>query len=342
MPKEVKCIVWDLDNTIWDGTLLEDVHVRLKPEMKELLKQFDERGILHSIASKNNADDAMKKLSEFGIDHYFLYPQISWNAKSYAIASIQEQLNIGKDTIVFIDDQIFEREEVMSQHPEVECIDAEMYLQLASWERFNPRVITEDAANRRLMYKADIDRKNEEEEFKGPQEEFMAGLDLRFIISKAAEKDLKRVEELTIRTNQLNASGITYSYEELLHFSKAENYDLFVCELSDKFGSYGKIGIALVEKSPEAWCCKLLLMSCRVVSRGVGTVLLSHIMSAAKKNNVKLLADFKQTGRNRMMYVTFKFANFYELSNDKNGNIQFGHDLEEIPGIPHYISVELI
>ena len=83
--KEVKCIVWDLDNTIWDGILLESGDVKLKPGIENIIKEFDSRGILHSIASKNNYDDAMEKLKQFNLDKYFLYSQINWNAKSSSI-----------------------------------------------------------------------------------------------------------------------------------------------------------------------------------------------------------------------------------------------------------------
>ncbi|MGI9456413.1 MAG: HAD-IIIC family phosphatase, partial [Aeoliella sp.] len=115
-----KCIVWDLDNTMWSGVLIEDglESVSMKPGMVELLKHFDERGILHSIASKNNPDEAMQALKHFGIDHYFLCPQISWDPKSAGVREIARQLNIGLDTMLFVDDQIFERKEVATVVPE--------------------------------------------------------------------------------------------------------------------------------------------------------------------------------------------------------------------------------
>ena len=98
--KEIKCVVWDLDNTLWEGTLLEDEEVRLKPEIEVLLDELDGRGILHSIASKNDRDLAMGKLREFNLEQYFLYPEIHWNPKSTSIARIQKNLNIGIDTIL--------------------------------------------------------------------------------------------------------------------------------------------------------------------------------------------------------------------------------------------------
>ena len=107
----IKCVIWDLDNTIWDGTLLEDSSVSLKPRIGEVLEELDRRGILHSIASRNDYDQAMAKLQEFGIADYFLYPEIRWDAKSLSVRLIQEHLNIAYDTLLFIDDQPFERDD---------------------------------------------------------------------------------------------------------------------------------------------------------------------------------------------------------------------------------------
>src|SRR5690242_10504981 len=84
----IKCVVWDLDHTLWDGTLAEDGQVCLREHIIEIIKVLDSRGILHSIASKNDYKTTMRKLEELGIEQYFLYPQISWNAKSLAVETI--------------------------------------------------------------------------------------------------------------------------------------------------------------------------------------------------------------------------------------------------------------
>jgi len=339
--KEIKCVVWDLDNTLWEGTLLEDEEVRLKPEIEVLLDELDGRGILHSIASKNDRDLAMGKLREFNLEQYFLYPEIHWNPKSTSIARIQKNLNIGIDTILFIDDQPFERDEVQSVHAEVTCVDADAYLGLLDEPRLNPRYITQDSRRRRLLYLENMARERDEEEFEGPQEKFLAELDMCFTISLAAAEDLQRAEELTVRTNQLNATGVTYAYEELDRFRRSPDHMLLVCELIDRYGSYGKIGLALIETKRDYWHLKLLLMSCRVMSRGVGTVLLSHIMQEAKGDGVKLLADFRKTDRNKMMHIAYRFANFKEVRSDEDGNTILENDLSRIQPFPPYLQVDV-
>lgn len=338
--KNIKCVVWDLDNTIWDGILSEGDNVILKPKIKYILEQLDKRGILHSIASKNNYYDAMNKLKKFGIDHYFIYPQIHWEAKSKSIDGIHNSIKIGMDTILVIDDQQFELDEIKSEHPMVNCVNAFDYTKLTSHPSLIQQFITEDTKRRRIMYLEDIKRREDEESFTRTNEEFLITLGMNFFISEATENCLKRVEELTVRTNQLNSTGRIYSYDELNYYRTSPNHKLYVCELSDKYGSYGKIGIALVEIMKKHWRIKLLIMSCRVISRGVGKILLTHIMQQAKLCNKRLLADFKNTERNKLMYVSFRFANFKKIASEEDGFIILENDLAIIPKFPQYISVQ--
>jgi FkbH-like protein len=337
--KDIKCVVWDLDDTLWDGILLESKDVILKPGIKDIITIIDSRGILQSIASKNNYDDAKKKLEEFGLFDYFIYPELNWDAKSNSLRRIQENLNIGIDTFMFIDDQPYERDEVSYVHPDITCVDAAEYKKLPDHPRLNPRFLSEDSKRRRLMYIEDMQRKKDEHEYVGPKKEFLLSLNMIFSISEAIEEDLQRAEELTERTNQLNTTGTTYSFEELKKYMHSDGHKLFICELKDKYGSYGKIGLALIEIKEEYWNLKLLLMSCRVMTRGVGTVLLYFIMSEAKKAGKKLMADFKKTDRNRMMFITFKFANFKIVENKGSEVMILENDLSFIQKIPPYINV---
>src|SRR5579884_488520 len=205
--KAIKCVVWDLDNTLWDGVFLEDREVTLKPSMLAIIKELDRRGILQSIASKNEYEPVYRKLEELGIAQYFLYPEIHWGAKSQSIAAIQKRLGFGMDTFLFIDDQEFERDEVKSAHPEITCLPHTACETLLTHPRLNPRWITEDASRRRQMYQAEQLREYEERVYEGPREDFLSSLHMRFLISEAREEDLRRAEELTVRTNQLNSTG---------------------------------------------------------------------------------------------------------------------------------------
>lgn len=339
--RDIKCVVWDLDHTLWDGILLEGDDVRLRTGIAELVGEIDRRGILQSIASKNEPAPALAKLRELGLADYFLYPQIGWGAKSAAIGAVARELNLGLDTFLFIDDQPFERDEVHSVHPEVVCVDAVDVLSLLALPRMNPRFITEDSTNRRRMYLDDQQRKLAQAAFQGPDRRFLASLEMRFTIAQATERDLQRAEELTVRTNQLNSTGVTYSYEELDRFRRSPTHRLLVCELVDRYGSYGKIGLALVESLPDELRIKLLLMSCRVASRGVGAVLLSYLLQHAARTGRRATCDFRHTGKNRMMYTTLKFQGLTDVVGPAGETVALTSDARDVQGFPDYIEVAI-
>jgi FkbH-like protein len=333
-------VVWDLDNTIWHGVLMEGEQVTLRQDVPPVIKGLDDRGILQSIASRSDQAQAMRKLREFGLEEYFLHPQASWGSKVPLIRTIAKSLNIGLDTVAFIDDQPFEREEVSFSLPQVLCIDAAKVDRLLDMPEMTPRFITEDSIKRRLMLIRDIQRQNAEEEFVGPKEAFLASLGMALTIFPAKEEDLRRAEELTIRTNQLNATGYTYSYHELNHFRQSDRFRLLMAKLEDKYGSYGHIGLALVECQSEIWTLKLLLTSCRVMSRGVGSVLLNHIMRLASGQGVRLRAEFVPTGLNRVMEITYGFSGFEETA--RAGEVVIlEHSLQQVPPHPDYLRIQI-
>jgi FkbH-like protein len=335
----VKCLVWDLDNTLWKGTLLEDPSVEVDPRAVAVVRELDRRGILNSIASRNEESLALERLRAAGIADYFLYPQINWNAKDVSVKSIATALNLGVDSLAFVDDQPFDREEVAFSLPEVRCYSPDDLDSLLDLPDFNPPFVTPESAQRRSMYLADAERTRAETEFSGPKEEFLAGLGMRFSISPARESDLQRAEELTVRTNQLNTTGRTYSYEELESFAESDEHLLLVAELDDKHGTYGKIGLALVEVQPDTWVLKLLLMSCRVMSRGVGTVMLHHVMRLARDAGARLVAELVPNDRNRMMLITLRLGGFEEVGRD--GEVLLLESRRpEIPPPPAYLTLE--
>jgi FkbH-like protein len=338
--RSIKCVVWDLDDTVWDGTLLEDRHVILRPRVVEILKALDERGILHSIASRNDRETAMAKLRELEIEEYFLYPQINWNSKAASLTQIAQDLNISLDAIAFVDDQPFEREEVAFTHANVLCLDSALLDDLLDRPELNPRFVTEDSKVRRRMYQADISRNREEAEYVGPKEEFLATLGMVFSIAPCREEDLQRAEELTVRTNQLNSTGYTYSYDELDELRRSPRHRLLISSLEDRHGSYGKIGLTLIELGEEVWTVKLLLMSCRVMSKGVGTIMIHHVLRLAREAGVRLRAELVSNDRNRQMLITYRFAGFKEVG--KVGEVSvMENDFSALQPPPPYVDLRV-
>ena len=311
-PALVKCLVWDLDNTLWQGTLLEDGAVTVPAAIRDVIAELDSRGILQSVASRNDFDMAWQRLQELGLAEYFVHPRIGWGRKSDSVCEIGGALNFAMNTIAFIDDMPAERAEVGFRAPEVRCYPADQAASLASLPEFSPGVVTVDARRRRQMYQASFRREAERESFTGPDEEFLRSLDLVMTIKRADEEDLSRVEELTLRTSQMNATGVHYGDAVLRGLLADPSHDVLTVTLTDRFGPHGAVGVLLLEYHHSVWHLKLLATSCRVVSFGAGAAILNWLIDQASRAGAHLAADFRRTERNRMMDIAYRFAGFGE------------------------------
>ncbi|GAB3878319.1 HAD-IIIC family phosphatase [Kibdelosporangium lantanae] len=306
----VKCVVWDLDNTLWKGILVEDDDVILNDLVHETIVGLDARGVLQAVSSKNDHEPAWQRLEELGVAEYFVAARIGWGPKSTSVREIADELNFALNTVAFVDDQPAERAEVAFHLPDVRCYPAEAIPDLLSLTEFTPTTVTVDSRRRRQMYQANVLRKAEQESFTGPSEEFLRSLELVMEISRATEDDLSRMEELTLRTSQMNATGVHYSDADLRALLDDPRHEVLAVTMTDRFGSHGAVGVALLETGPEAWHLKLLATSCRVVSFGAGATILNWLVSEAAAAGAHLVADFRPTARNRIMEVAYRFAGF--------------------------------
>ncbi|MFJ1589280.1 HAD-IIIC family phosphatase [Kitasatospora albolonga] len=313
MAETVKCLVWDLDDTLWQGTLLEDGEVRLPDEVRKVVIELDSRGILQSVASRNDHEHAWARLEAFGVAEYFVLPEIGWGAKSESVRRIADRLNFALTTIAFIDDRPAERAEVAFHLPDVRCYPAEQVLALPDLAEFTPATSTVDSRRRRQMYQAGFRREAERVAAPGPDEEFLRSLDLKMRIGRATGEELSRVEELTLRTSQMNATGVHYPDAVLRGLITDPRHEVLVVTLTDRFGPHGAVGVLLLERHPGLWHLKLLATSCRVVAYGAGATLLNWLADAAARSGVHLVADFRATERNRMMEIAYRFAGFEGL-----------------------------
>ncbi|MGW2126649.1 HAD-IIIC family phosphatase [Streptomyces sp. NPDC001758] len=306
----VKCLVWDLDDTLWQGTLLEDGAVHLPEEVRKVVIELDSRGILQSVASRNDHEHAWARLEGFGLAEYFVLPEIGWGAKSDSVRRIADRLNFAHTTIAFVDDRPAERAEVAFHLPDVRCYPAEQVPALPDLAEFTPSTSTVDSRRRRQMYQAGFRREAERAAARGPGEEFLRSLDLRMRIGRATGEELSRVEELTLRTSQMNATGVHYPDTVLRGLISDPGHEVLVVTLTDRFGPHGAVGVLLLERHPGLWHLKLLATSCRVVAYGAGATLLNWLADAAARSGVHLVADFRATERNRMMEIAYRFAGF--------------------------------
>jgi FkbH-like protein len=296
--KKVKCVVWDLDHTLWDGVLVEDGadRLRLKPGIAELIQTLDQRGILHSIASKNNPEEALHALRNFGLEEYFLCPQISWNPKSQAIQEIARQLNIGMDTLLFLDDSSFELEEVRRACPAVRVLSAEHYRELAQRPEFQVPV-TAESRERRLLYQVEASRQAVAENFSHDYMAFLRHSQIQLSVASMREENLERVHELTQRTNQMNFSGNRYDRAVLRQLLGNPHLDTFVLSCQDRFGSYGVVGFSVVDRREPRMID--LMFSCRIQSKRVEHAFLSWLLRKYLSETGKdFHANYRKTPRN--------------------------------------------
>ncbi|MET0236195.1 MAG: HAD-IIIC family phosphatase [Kibdelosporangium sp.] len=338
MKSTVKCLVWDLDDTLWNGVVLEGDDPEVVPAAVTTLTTLDQRGILHTVASRGELDVAARHIDRHGLGEMFTALEVNWGAKSESIRRLADRLNIGLDTIAFIDNDPLERAEVAGALPMVRTYPAGDVGRLPELVEFTPEFVTAESGQRRRMYRVEAERKAAEDQHAGPSAEFLASLGLTMTIREATEDDLVRAHELTVRTNQLNTTGWTADMAELRQLSTSPGHELLIASLSDKYGPYGTIGLALSEITATTSVLKLLLMSCRVMSRGVGSVLLNHVVARAMAAGRRPMAEFVPTEANRIMLVTLRFGGF-EVVTESPAGLTLEFTAAEPPAQPGHVEV---
>ncbi|CAL9617509.1 HAD-IIIC family phosphatase [Streptomyces sp. enrichment culture] len=332
-PPVVKCLVWDLDDTLWQGTVLEGDAPRPSPAAVATLRALDERGILHAVASRGDHATATAHLTALGLHELFTVVEVGWGAKSEAVRRIAGTLGIGLDTVAFIDNDAVERAEVAAALPAVRCHPAAHAPLLPSLPDYRPSHLTAESRTRRLLYRGEQRRRQAQEDHAGPPREFLASLGLVLTVRPAAADDLERAHELTVRTHQLNTTGRTYDLAELRELCGSPAHQVLVASLEDRFGSYGTVGLALSERDAHTSLLKLLLLSCRVINRGVGPALIGHVVRDAIGSGRRPLAEFVPTDVNRVMLVNLRFSGF-EVVERTGAGLLLGFDPARTPPAP--------
>jgi FkbH-like protein len=295
---KIKCVVWDLDNTLWDGILIEDGagKLTLKPGVIDVIRSLDERGILQSIASKNSHDEAMQILKQFQIEEFFLCPQISWRPKSESIGLIAQQLNIGEDSLLFVDDSQFELDQVKAVRPQVRIMNALEYRTLPEVEACQVQV-TAESRERRRMYQVEAARQNMAEGFGSDYKTFLRHCNIQLVLRPMTEENLDRVHELTQRTNQMNFSGVRYDRDVLRSIAADSSLDTYVISCEDRFGSYGIVGFSVIDSREPRMTD--LMFSCRVQAKRIEHAFLGHVIRRyASNSGGDFFANYRKTARN--------------------------------------------
>jgi len=225
-----------------------------------------------------------------------LCPQISWEPKSQGIEAIARQLNIGVDTLLFVDDSEFELQQVQAVHPEVRVLNAKGYLGIADMEVCHGPV-TVESRERRKMYQVESERQNIAGSFGDDYMKFLRYCNIRLNIQPMTEANLTRVHELTQRTNQMNFSGNRYEKGVLQRILSTPHLDTYVLDVEDRFGSYGIVGFSIVDNRVPLMTD--LMFSCRVQSKRVEHAFLAYIIRKYIAVTGKdFCAKYRKTSRN--------------------------------------------
>jgi FkbH-like protein len=334
-----KCLVLDLDNTLWGGVIGEDGIEGIKLDIhgegaryynfQKIIKEIKDKGILLAIASKNNKEDVEKIFSHPYMllkKNDFSAMSIGWDTKSNGIARISNELNIGLDSLVFIDDNPVEREEVRQQLPNVAVADfpedtAE--LPQCAIDVYNHYFysfdISEEDIDKTKMY-AENSLRNKEMSAFTSLDDFLISLDMKLSIAKVDSATLIRAHQMIQKTNQFNVTTKHYAEAELRAMTEDAEILLVIGRVWDKYGDNGNSILAIIRltKTNEAEIDSFL-MSCRIMNRSVEFGFLYEIEKMLVSMGVDtIFAAFIPTTKNSPASTFFETAGYEILSNDSS------------------------
>ncbi|MCG8512130.1 MAG: HAD-IIIC family phosphatase [Rhodospirillales bacterium] len=340
---KVKCVAWDLDGTLWDGVIGEvgADGVTPRPEALALVKSLDERGILQTIASKNDFDKAWPKIEDLGLDEVFLYPAIHWGAKSASLREQAGELNINIDTFAFIDDSPFERAEVGAALPRVRVFDAAEVSALLSRPEFDVPV-TEVSRSRRASYLAEARRRAVGAGWRDDMDGFLRSCNMVMRIAPPGPDHGPRCLELLQRSNQFNLSGRRYSREQFETLLADPAFECLAFDLRDDFGDYGIVGFAAIENTSRGPVLMDFVMSCRVARKRVEETFLRWYADRAGRHGARSFAvRMKRTERNRPLRDALIAACLSaEPMTERDDILSFAVDISGEASVPDVIAIE--
>ncbi len=332
---KVKCVAWDLDNTIWNGVLIESQpnELKLRYGVLKTIEELDRRGILQIIVSKNDEDEVMHQLERLKIKDYFVYVFANLQRKSKNIKNAADLLNINIDTFALIDDSEFERGEVSESYPQVRVYSEENVDKILSLEPFNV-TITADGMRRRKMYQEELKREKVMMEFAGTDAEFIRACRMKLKIENINDTNKDRCLDLLLRTNQLNISGKKYdkeSFEVLIRENRNFAFALFS---SDKYGDYGQIGFIQIKvdyAESKAYVYEYA-MSCRVAEKWLEPTILNWISARFECNNIVFAGKYNERN-DRLVKTLIKYGMDNISSSEDEILLKIGRDKMDFPNV---------
>lgn len=334
--KARKVIVLDCDNTLWQGVCGEDgsLGVTIDTPRKELqrfiLSQYSQ-GMLICLCSKNNEEDVLEVFNNnpemlLKLEHITAY-RINWKHKSENLSSLAEELKLGLDSFIFIDDDALECAQVESIYPQILTLLIPKAINKISnflnhiWD-FDHLNLTDEDKRRSIFYKESQAREIFSKQSKNLQD-FLEKLDLQINIDIIKPEQINRAAQLTQRTNQFNFTAIIKNENEIKQISQKEYFQILAIEAKDRFGDYGLVGLIIFELGKEALKLETFLLSCRALGRGIEYKMVAKLGEIAILNKLSFVDIFyKDTGRNKPA-KNFIFNHFYHYRNNLHTQMCF-------------------
>lgn len=327
-----KCVICDLDNTLWGGVIGDDGIGGIEigelgrghafTNLQRWLKQLKECGIILAVCSKNNEDTAKEPFEK----HEEMVLRLSdisifvanWNDKASNIKMIQKSLNIGMDSIVFLDDNPFERNLVRQMIPEIEVPelpeDPALYLgYLQRCNYFDTVSYAGENSDRTKQYQAEFERNKLQQQFTSI-DDYLISLDMVAEVKAFEPVRYARIAQLTQRSNQFNLRTIRYTEDEIERVANDPNYLTLYYTLRDKFGDHGLISVVILKKiSDKTIFIDTWLMSCRVLKRGMEEFIINKLVETAEINGFdEIWAEYIPTAKNSMVKDIYSVMGFSE------------------------------
>ncbi|MBO5552020.1 MAG: HAD family hydrolase [Lachnospiraceae bacterium] len=348
----VKCVVLDLDNTLWGGVIGDDGLSGIEigelgrghvfTDLQLYLKQLKERGILLAVCSKNDEDTAKEPFIKHGemvlrLSDFAIFVA-NWEDKASNIRYIRDTLNIGMDSLVFIDDNPFERNLVRSMIPEIRVPelpdDPALYLSyLQSLNLFETAAYSSEDADRTGMYQAEAKRRESKASF-ASLDDYLISLEMEGEAAPFDELHYPRIAQLTQRSNQFNLRTVRYTEEDIARIAADERYATLYYTLRDRFGDHGLVSVIIMEKrSDKEFFIDTWLMSCRVLKRGMEEFIINRLVEeAAKMGATTLKAEYIPTPKNKMVEHIYD-----EMGFDCTGEGLYSLDIGSFKKLKTYI-----
>jgi len=356
--KVAKCVAVDLDNTLWGGVIGEDgmAGIRLNAEypgaayqaLQRALLDLKRRGILLAICSKNNPADAeealaghpgmLLKLADFSA------VRINWNSKAENLRQISAELNIGLDSVAFLDDNPVERQHICEQAPEAIVVplpeDPMRYAQAVRdcpW--FERLTLSEEDLKRGEFYAAQRERAALERTVTS-KEDFYRSLEQVAELAAVNSQTLARVAQLTQKTNQFNVTTRRYTEQQIADLAAHPDWRVWALRVTDRYADNGLVAVAIARLEGQVCEIDTFLMSCRVIGRSVETALLATIAAEARAQGARVLQGwFLPTKKNAPAAGFYRDHGFEEARRDESGTLwSLDLTLHQV-GIPEWIEV---